>query len=346
MTDKHVRSRPALWIAALAVLVGIAGWPLVGLDAQMPSRPTIETEADFLRAMKELSNWGRWGKDDELGAANLITPAKRKQAAALVKEGLAISLSHDVNQHAAADGPVYLERVVLSQTPSTGMDRYQFTGSYHGAIESHLDALGCHVMFEGVGWNGLPVQSISKEQGCPRAHINVLKHGVQTRGVLFDATQLPGKASPQGWLEPRTAIHREDLEALEKRQNVRVSPGDVILLYTGRWKRRAALGPWPVKEGFGGYHPDVAYFLKERGVAFLAADMFQDVFPNDFKIAGGFPLHALAIVSMGIGIFDNLDLEEAVQTARRLRRWSFLFTAAPLRIENGMGSPVNPIATF
>ena len=326
-------------MAAAGITVAAQGSPGRG-------RPTLTTEADFRQAMKELSNWGRWGKDDELGSANLITPAKRREAAALVKEGLTVSLSHSVNQEKAPDGGVILERVVLSLSPTTGTDRYQWTGSYHGAIESHLDALGCHVMFEGVGWNGFPVERISKETGCPRAHIGVLKDGVQTRGVLFDATLLPGKATKDGWLEPGTAIHREDLEALEKMQNVKVSAGDVILLYTGRWKRRAALGAWPTKQGFGGYHPDVAYFLKERGVSFLGADMWQDVAPNDFKVANNFPLHALSIVALGISIFDNLDLEAAAQTARRLKRWSFMFTAAPLRIENGMGSPVNALATF
>ncbi len=65
-----------------------------GVPAQ--SRPTIATEADFQRALKDVSNWGRWGKDDEMGSSNLITPAKRKQAAALVKEGISVSLAHDV----------------------------------------------------------------------------------------------------------------------------------------------------------------------------------------------------------------------------------------------------------
>jgi kynurenine formamidase len=331
--------------ALLTVVVAIAATASAGQGAPNRGRQTIATEADFRQALKDLSNWGRWGKDDELGAANFITPAKRRAAAGLVKEGVAVSLSHDVNQQTAPDGPVFLERAVVTLTTSRGMDRYQFTGTYHGAIESHLDALGCHVMFEGTGWNGLPAASITKEQGCPRAHINVLKDGVQTRGVLFDATRLPGKA-PRGWLEPGTAIHREDLEQLERIQNVRVSEGDVILLYTGRWKRRAALGAWPTKEGFGGYHPDVAYFLKERGVSFLGADMWQDVAPNDFKIAENFPLHVLSIVSLGVSIFDNLDLEAAAETSRRLKRWSFLFTAAPLRIANGMGSPINALATY
>ena len=78
---------------------------------QSNARPKIATEADFRRAMKELSNWGRWGDKDELGAANLITPAKRKQALALAKEGIPISLAHDVIQESAVDSPTILDRM-------------------------------------------------------------------------------------------------------------------------------------------------------------------------------------------------------------------------------------------
>jgi hypothetical protein len=81
-------------------------------------RPTIATEADFRRAMQELSNWGRWGDQDELGAANLITPAKRKQALALAREGRAISLAHDVPQEKAADTPTLLDRAVVTVSPA------------------------------------------------------------------------------------------------------------------------------------------------------------------------------------------------------------------------------------
>ena len=62
--------------------------------------------------MTELSNWGRWGADDELGAANLITPTKRKQALALATEGLPVSLAHDIVQDRDADAPNILERVL------------------------------------------------------------------------------------------------------------------------------------------------------------------------------------------------------------------------------------------
>ncbi|PYR38491.1 MAG: hypothetical protein DMF89_17225 [Acidobacteria bacterium] len=123
-----------------------------------------------------------------------------------------------------------------------------------------------------------------------------------------------------------------------------------MLLYTGRWKRRAALGPWKLSEGFAGYQADVAYFMKERGVAFIGHDAghdaWNDVSPHGFPPSVGLPIHRLALVALGVSIFDNLDFERAVETARRLNRWAFLFTASPLRIEKGMGSPLNPIGTF
>src|SRR6266446_2067292 len=315
-------------------------------QSQNNTRPTIANEEDFHRAMKELSNWGRWGDDDELGAANLISPAKRKQALALAKEGVAISLAHDVAQEKAADAPFILERTLNDVTATGTTDRYQYTGTYHGVVHSHLDAVNCHVMYEGKGYNGRSMEDIKAAGGCPKGNINALKDGVVTRAILFDATRLPGKATAQGWLEPGTAIHREDLETMEKLEHVKVVPGDVVLLYTGRWKRRAVLGAWPRETGFAGYHADVAFFIKERGVSFIAGDGPNDVIPTGLPPTAPNPLHRLALVAMGVDIFDNLDFERAVEQARRLNRYEFLFTAAPLRIEKGTGSPLNPLAIF
>src|SRR6266581_2774419 len=332
-------------IALIAIVLGVVVSVPYARSASN-GRPTIANEEDFRRAMKELSNWGRWGDDDELGAANLITPAKRKQALGLAKEGVPISLAHDVAQEKAADAPNILERALGNVTPTGTTDRYQYTGTYHGVVHSHLDAVDCHIMVDGKGYNGRSMEDITAAGGCPKGNINALKDGVVTRGILFDATRLPGKATPQGWLEPGMAIHRDDLEALEKIERVKASPGDVILLYTGRWKRRAALGPWPNATGFAGYHADVAYFLKERGVSFIGHDGPNDVLPTGFPPTVTNPLHRLALVAMGVSIFDNLDFERAVEHARQLNRYEFLFSAAPLRIALGTGSPLNPLAIF
>ncbi len=314
--------------------------------AETPGYLAMTTVADYHRAMDELSNWGRWGPDDELGTANLITPAKRRAAAGLVTEGISVSLAHDVVQERALDATTILNREVVAVSPTGASDRYQYTGTYHGIIHSHLDAVDCHIMYEGKGYNGVSVEEIEEAGGCPRGSINALKDGIVTRGILFDATLLPGNATPEGWVVPGTAIRAADLEALEEIQGVRVEPGDVILLYTGRWKRRDATGPTNIADGVAGYHADVAYFMKARGVSFIGHDMWNDVSPHEFSSDEFLPLHSLALASLGTGIFDNLDFEAVVEVARQLGRYEFLFTAAPLRIEQGMGSPINPIATF
>src|SRR5215470_4233369 len=328
------------------IALGVAAVSIPHALSQNGARPTIANAADFRRAMKELSNWGRWGNDDELGAANLITTAKRKQALALAKEGVPVSLAHDIVQENAPDAPNILQRTLAPVTPLGTADQYTYTGTYHGIVHSHLDAVDCHMMVDGKGYNGRAMEDITAAGGCPKGNINALKDGIVTRAILFDATLLPGKATAQGWLEPGTAIHRDDLEALEKLEHVKVSPGDVILLYTGRWKRRAALGAWPRETGFAGYHADIAYFLKERGVSFISGDGPNDVSPTGLPADVPNPLHRLALVAMGVDIFDNLDFERAVVEARRLNRYEFLFTAAPLRVELGTGSPLNPLAIF
>src|SRR5262249_40145076 len=103
------------------------------------------TKADVDRWMKELSNWGRWGKDDQLGTLNLITAAKRKQAAALVKEGYSVSLAHDVLKEKAEDNTSPFVHTMLPRAGQFWLDSYQV--SYHGYAHTHMDAL-CHDSYE------------------------------------------------------------------------------------------------------------------------------------------------------------------------------------------------------
>jgi len=84
---------------------------------------------------KDLNNWGRWGKDDEIGTLNFITPAKRKQAAALVREGFSVSLASDADTEKAIDNPQPYEHEMLA----LGSDRIGV--AFHGIAHTHLDSL-------------------------------------------------------------------------------------------------------------------------------------------------------------------------------------------------------------
>jgi kynurenine formamidase len=301
--------------------------------------PTVE------KWMTELSNWGRWGKDDRLGALNLITPEKRKAAAALVKDGVTVSLAHDVLETESPDNPTPFEHTMTAtggpENPSDyAMDRYAVT--YHGFAQTHIDAL-CHVFHKGKMYNGVD-RATATAEGCAELDVMTMQNGIQTRGVLVDIPWLRGV----DWLEPGTPIYPDELEAWEKKAGIKVAPGDVVLLRTGRWARRAAKGAWGPAEGAAGLHISCAKWLKDRGVSVLGSDAGSDVVPSGVEGGAAFylPIHEIAIAMLGVPIIDNADLEAASKEAQKRGRWEFLFTLAPLRVVGGTGSPANPIATF
>ena len=330
-------------VAALVALTILAGSSVAPAIAQQQRKATTQAEVETW--MKELSNWGRWGKDDRLGAVNLITPAKRKAAAALVRDGVVVSLAHDVLKETSPDNPTPFEHKMTAtggpENPSPyAMDSYAV--SYHGFAQTHLDAL-CHVFHDGKMYNGID-RATATDKGCSELDVAVYRDGIQTRGVLVDIPWLRGVE----WLEPGTPIYPEELDAWEKKAGIKVSPGDVLLLRTGRWARRAAKGAWGPAEGAAGLHISCAKWLKDRGVSVLGSDGGSDVVPSLVEGAEGvyLPLHELAIAMLGVPIIDNADLEAASKEAQKRNRWEFLFTLAPLRVVGGTGSPANPIATF
>jgi kynurenine formamidase len=318
---------PRLVTAALfASAVAIAAQP----GGRAP-RNAVEFDALF----QEVKNWGRWGPDDQLGSANLVTPAKRRAAAALVKTGDTVSLAHDVLTEKADDNASPFEHTMLR---GNNMDRYAV--SYHGYAHSHIDAL-CHILYKDQTYNGYARAEVNTDKGCTKLGIQNLKHGIVTRGVLIDIPRLRNLP----YLEPGTAIYVEDLEAWERKSGVKIAAGDAVLLRTGRWARRDKLGPWNVGQNAAGLHASVAPWIKARGVAFVGSDAAEDVVPS---LVDGqtLPVHTLLITALGINLLDNQDLEALGNTAARLNRWEFMLTINPVPVVGGTGFPLSAIAMF
>lgn len=290
--------------------------------------------------MNSLSNWGRWGPDDEKGTVNFITPQTRIAAAKLVAAGVSVSMAHETLVEAASDNFTPYEHRMTATGSGPGPWASDHVGvSYHGYAHSHLDAL-CHRFHEGKMYNGYS-QSEVTAAGCDKLSIMSGENGIFGRGVLMDMAALQGK----DWLDPTTPIMVADLEAWEEQAGVTVGRGDIVLIRTGRWALRDATGPWNVAAESAGLHAETAAWLKEREVALIGSDVALDVFPS--RVEGyTHPVHALLLVALGMPIFDNLDLEAVAKEAQVQQRWEFLFTTAPLRIVGGTGSPLNPIATF
>ena len=324
--------------------VAAAGLLAVGLVTQAPplgAQAAREVTADTVAQwMTELSNWGRWGDDDEMGALNLITPEKRRAALALATAGVSVSLSHNYLTERALDAtsPVGYEMLGPDGPGPFRSDRYTF--AYHGYAHSHMDSL-CHMMQDGRMYNGYVRDEEVTAGGCAKLAIINFKQGIVTRGVLLDIARLKGV----DYLEPGTPIYVEDLEAWEREAGVTVEPGDILFVRNGRWARRAELGAWETGRESAGLHASVAPWLRERGVAMLGADGTNDVLPSGVEGVMQ-PIHQLTIVAMGMPLFDNLDLEAVAAEAARQNRWEFLLVAAPLAMDAGTGSPLNPLAIF
>ena len=311
------------------------------LSSQKGDSAGTPTPAEYERWKVELSNWGRWGKDDQLGTINLITPAKRIQAAGLVKDGFSVSLARlwERNPAKAVDITNPYEHTMRSM----GSDRIAV--GIHGQTTTHLDGLS-HQYFDGKAYNGYaPDEAMVMKEGHAQNSVHSFMHGIFTRGILMDIPRLKGVP----YLEPGMPIYVEDLEAWEKEAGVKVSAGDAIFIRTGRWAARKAIGPFYAgrshREGrTAGLDASVLPWLKQRDVALIGSDASPFVHPAPPHLVGA--VHDFSLIVLGTIGFDICDLEAVAEAAAARNRWEFLLTAAPLPLQGATGSPINPIATF
>ncbi len=295
---------------------------------------------------EQVKNWGKWGAQDERGALNYITPAKLREAAACIKVGLQVSCARELAVQPAADNPHPALHMMIRGgddcvLPGVGLEAtMDFVGvAFHGMATSHIDAL-CHVLVDGQMYNGFPASEV-KSTGARRGSIMCAADGIVSRGVLLDIPRLQGVA----YLEAADMITVAQLEAAEQAQGVRVSEGDILLVATGRDARRAEHGPGvPFRDGMAGMHPECAPWLHARGVAVLGGDGVSDALPGVGIHGWGMPIHQCTLTAMGVHLLDNLRLDRLSAACATHAQWTFQFTVAPLRVEGGTGSPVNPIA--
>ena len=308
------------------------------MDKQIP------TEEQVIGWMDSLSNWGRWGKDDQMGTLNLITDAKRTQAAGLVKEGISVTCSRLVVPEIAADVTTipplhYMIRAGDTVPAQGGGGTSDFLGfSYHGLTITHLDAL-CHQTWNGKLYNGFAPADVSSESKATVLNIDTAQNGIITRGVMLDIAKVRGVE----WLEAGDGVFTEDLEAAEKAQGVRLEEGDALMLRLGWYKRRLEKGA--PESGRPGLHAETLPWLKERGISVIGGDASQDADPSGYP-GIGLPVHRVGIVGMGLWLIDAGNCEELAKVCERLNRYEFMFVVAPLRFKNATGSPTNPLAIF
>jgi kynurenine formamidase len=307
----------------------------------------VPTEAELDARYSELSNWGRWGADDERGMLNHLTPGHRKAAAAEVVDGESISLAHDLGTTPSTENPYPAEHHMLAAGDARkddGIPGYEasrdYVGSHvHGLGVTHIDAL-CHMFVRGEMYNGYPASEV-KSTGARLNTVLSFADGIVGRGVLLDLAATREVES----LSAGTPITPEELDATEERQGVRVGTGDILLVNAGRCALRARNGgPLNPADGMAGLHADCLPWLKEREISLLGSDGISDPMPGLGIPNWPFPIHQIGITGMGLHLIDNMALAALASACADRRRWSFLFSMGSIRVPGGTGCPVNPIA--
>ena len=327
---------PMLVVGSIMTMAGRG--PAAAQSQKASGQRETLTKAQFDEVFKQVSNWGRWGKNDQLGTLNLITPAVKREAARQVRDGISVSMARDLNTEKTIDNPdPFRDTMNLGVDGKFNMDTY--TVNFHGFAFSHIDALS-HTYYDGHLYNGFPDSSITSS-GASVLDDALYHDGIMTRGVLVDIPWLRGLP----YLEKDAYITGHDLDLWEAKTGVHIGSGDAVIIRTGRWALRAAKGPWDISSASAGLDPSAVVWLRKRDIAVLVSDAAHDAIPSAVKDVD-FPIHVLAIVGMGMPLADQCNLEDVAREALQLKRQTFLLTMAPVRIKGGTGALINPIATF
>ncbi|MFE9577439.1 cyclase family protein [Nocardia sp. NPDC006044] len=284
-----------------------------------------------------LSNWGRWGDDDERGTLNLITDEARERGAREARTGRSVPLavpihpapviSGPLGPHSAETSPVQLVMQYTGTPVFANADIMTVTNHHIGS--THLDALA-HIVVDDQVYPGRPLSESVTMSGVQHGSTAAFAAGIVTRGVLLDL-------AIDGPVPADRAITAADLDAAERRQGVRLESGDALVARFDWVATRYRGNPMP------GMTIDALRWMHERGVALYAGDL-SDTYPPQ---PGGPPaMHGVALPRLGMPLIDGVDADELAAVCAELGRYSFLFVAAPPRIHGMTGVPVNPVAIF
>jgi kynurenine formamidase len=312
---------------------------------------------DIDRLADELSNWGRWGEDDEVGTLNYIGPADVARAASLVRKGLVFSLALPF----APGGPQSGRTAGYPRTGRfdpihlmlrTGCDAYAGVSDKRGIQSAddvivmplqagtQWDALS-HVFFAGRMYNGYDCREVTSE-GAFRCGIEKSAPRLVGRGVLIDIAAAYGVPH----LEEGFPVTADILGHVVELQRVEVGRGDILLVRTGHLERYIERGDW---DGFaGGNAPgltvDTLAWLHRHQVAAVAADTWGvEVRPNE-TIGMVQPWHWVAIPKMGLAVGEIFQLGDLARDCGDDGVYEFMMVAPPLSVTGGVGAPVHPVA--
>jgi kynurenine formamidase len=299
-------------------------------------------------------NWGKWGDDDEVGALNYLTAEEVLRGVQHVRQGKVFTLQRLIGD--PKGDPVWPGRspaertMILDESSWDSPDAPQFPGGLHYADDkinaflqgsTQYDALG-HVWYDGQIWNGYDARSTVG--GLDRASVEpIARKGVVGRGILLDMARFRGKPH----LDKGETFTHEDLVACAEAQGTPIEKRDVLLIRTNFLQLFFDQGQ-AFYEGFNEpglvYSPELVRWFQDMEIPNLTTDTIANEVTYDPNNGTALPLHCALMRNLGVTLSEIADLEELAEDCAGDGQYTFLYAAAPLKIHQATGSPVNPLA--
>jgi kynurenine formamidase len=308
--------------------------------------------AAIYAAAEALSNWGRWGPEDQLGTLNLVTAQDVIDAGQLIRKGKTFALGLPLDQKIQSGlfggrwNPIHTMLATGTDAAAGNQDVGAYLRYADDAISmpcqasTQWDALA-HIFLDDKMWNGYPATLVDAK-GARKNGVENYRDKCVGRGVLLDVALWKGMETlPVGY-----PITNDDLDGCAAAQGVEVRRGDFVIVRTGHQEACLASGDWT---GYaGGDAPglafETAYWLREKDVAAICADTWGcEVRPNETDEANQ-PWHWVMIPAIGIAMGEIYYLKELAADCADDGVYEFFFCAPPLNLPGGCGSPVNPQA--
>jgi kynurenine formamidase len=303
-------------------------------------------------ASKKLSNWGKWGKDDQIGTLNYVTPEDVVRAASLVQTGKVFALGIPLDNKGPQTGLFGGRWNPIHTMLATGTDAIAGRQDWNklryadDAINmpvqaaTHWDSLG-HIFYEDKAYNGHDAKLIDS-RGLHVLGIEHSRNRMIGRGVLLDIPRFKNVT----WLDDGYGITNEELDKCARAQNVEIRRGDFVIVRTGQMERCLQEKKWG---GYaGGDAPGVkfenCYWCHDKQIAAICTDTWGvEVRPNETTEANQ-PWHWVVIPAMGLTMGEMFYLKELAEDCEADGIYEFFFCGPPLIITGGTGSPINPQA--
>ena len=298
-------------------------------------------------------NWGKWGDQDEVGALNYLTVEEVFRGVRHIKSGTVFTLQRLIGD--PQGDPVWPGRtpaektMILDESSWDGDGAPQFPGGLHYADDkisaflqgsTQYDALG-HVWYGGQLWNGYDARSTVG--GLARASVApIAERGIVGRGVLLDMARFRGQDS----LGKAETFTHEDLVACAQAQGVKIEKRDILIIRTNFLKLFFDQGE-KFYEGFCEpglvYSPELVQWFQDMEIPNLVTDTIANEVTTDPNNGTALPLHCALMRNLGVALTEICDLEKLASHSAEDRQYTFLYAAAPLKVSEASGSPVNPL---